>query len=107
MLVQTLQIVWHAKEPVFSLDFVDQTTLVTAGADKEIKLWQARTKGEGYGGGKRVGAHRNGSKRAAGVGERGQRGGGRSKRRGEKRVCMCVHSCESVKRTLRACCARR
>lgn len=40
MKVKTLQIVWHGKEPVYSVDFAGPATLATAGADKEIKLWQ-------------------------------------------------------------------
>jgi hypothetical protein len=38
--VKTLQIVWHAKEPVYSCDFHLDGTLYTAGADKEIKSWE-------------------------------------------------------------------
>ena len=38
MKVKVLQIVWHNKEPVFSLDFDHNGTLVTAGADSEIKV---------------------------------------------------------------------
>lgn len=38
--VKTLQIVWHEKEPVYSVDFHPDGTLATAGADKEIKLWE-------------------------------------------------------------------
>jgi len=38
--VKTIQIVWHEKEPVYSVDFHPDGTLATAGADKEIKLWQ-------------------------------------------------------------------
>ena len=41
-LVKTLQIVWHEKEPVYSVDFHPDGTLVTAGADQEIKLWEVR-----------------------------------------------------------------
>jgi chromatin assembly factor 1 subunit B len=37
--VKTLQIVWHGKEPVYSVDFHSNGTLATAGADKEVKLW--------------------------------------------------------------------
>ena len=37
---RTIQIVWHGKEPVYSLDFHPDGTLATAGADKEIKLWK-------------------------------------------------------------------
>jgi hypothetical protein len=40
MRAKTLQIVWHCKEPVFSLDFspCEPCTLITAGADKDIKV---------------------------------------------------------------------
>ncbi len=40
MRAKTLQIVWHCKEPVFSLDFspCEPRTLITAGADKDIKV---------------------------------------------------------------------
>jgi len=34
----TLQIVWHAKDPVYSLDFHPSGLLATAGGDKEIKV---------------------------------------------------------------------
>ena len=37
-----LQIVWHGKEPVYSLDFHPDGTLATAGADKEIKVTSCR-----------------------------------------------------------------
>lgn len=37
---KTLQIVWHGKEPVYSLDFHPDGTLYTGGADKEIKAWE-------------------------------------------------------------------
>ena len=40
--VKTLQIVWHDKEPVYSLDFHPDGTLFTGGADKEIKAWEVR-----------------------------------------------------------------
>lgn len=40
MKVKTLQIVWHEKEPVYSLDFHPDGTLFTAGADKQIKTWE-------------------------------------------------------------------
>ena len=40
--LKTLQIVWHGKEPVYSLDFHPNGLLVTAGADKEIKTWKVR-----------------------------------------------------------------
>lgn len=38
MKVKTLQIVWHDKEPVYSLDFHADGVLATAGADKDIKV---------------------------------------------------------------------
>ncbi|KAK9843501.1 hypothetical protein WJX81_006208 [Elliptochloris bilobata] len=40
MKAKTLQIVWHGKEPVYSLDFHPSGILATGGADKDIKLWQ-------------------------------------------------------------------
>lgn len=44
MKVKTLQVVWHEKEPVYSVDFLGPSTLATGGADKEIKLWHVRIK---------------------------------------------------------------
>ena len=38
MKVKVLQIVWHNKEPVFSLDFHPTGLLATGGADSEIKV---------------------------------------------------------------------
>ncbi len=40
MKAKTLQIVWHGKEPVFSLDFCPSipSLLATGGADKDIKV---------------------------------------------------------------------
>ena len=38
MRVKTLQVVWHGKEPVYSLDFHPSGILATGGADKEIKV---------------------------------------------------------------------
>lgn len=38
MRVKTLQIVWHEKEPVCSLDFSKSGVLATGGADKTIKV---------------------------------------------------------------------
>ena len=38
MKVKVLQIVWHNKEPVFSLDFHPSGLLATGGADSEIKV---------------------------------------------------------------------
>lgn len=43
--VKTLQIVWHGKEPVFSVDFHPDGSLATAGADKEIKVWEVMQNG--------------------------------------------------------------
>lgn len=41
---KTLQIVWHGtkhgKEPVYSLDFLPDGTLLTAGGDNDIKTWK-------------------------------------------------------------------
>jgi chromatin assembly factor 1 subunit B len=34
----TLQIVWHGRDPVYSLDFHPSGLLATAGGDKEIKV---------------------------------------------------------------------
>lgn len=42
MKAKTIQIVWHEKQPVFSLDFHPDGTLITSGGDKEIKLWEVR-----------------------------------------------------------------
>ncbi len=42
MRAKTLQILWHGKEPVYSVDFNSNGTLATCGADKEIKLWEVR-----------------------------------------------------------------
>ena len=38
MKVKVLQIVWHNKEPIFSVDFHPSGALATAGADSEIKV---------------------------------------------------------------------
>ena len=38
MKVKVLQIVWHNKEPVFSVDFHPSGVLATGGADSEIKV---------------------------------------------------------------------
>ena len=42
MRVKTLQILWHDKQPVFSVDFspCHPGVLATAGADKEVKVWR-------------------------------------------------------------------
>jgi WD40 repeat protein len=42
MKVKTLQVVWHDREPVYSVDFHPDGTLFTAGGDKEIKAWEVR-----------------------------------------------------------------
>lgn len=46
--LKTIQIVWHGKEPVYSLDFHPNGLLVTAGADKEIKTWRVSKDEEDY-----------------------------------------------------------
>lgn len=38
MRAKVLQIIWHGKEPVYSLDFHPGGLLATAGGDKEIKV---------------------------------------------------------------------
>lgn len=38
MRAKTLQIVWHTKEPVFSLDFHPSGVLATGGGDREVKV---------------------------------------------------------------------
>jgi hypothetical protein len=40
MRAKTVQIVWHCKEPVFSVDFDPQRPrlFITGGADKDIKV---------------------------------------------------------------------
>lgn len=38
MKAKTLQIVWHGKEPVYSLDFHPSGILATGGADKDIRV---------------------------------------------------------------------
>ena len=38
MKAKTIQIVWHSKEPVWTLDFHPSGLLATGGADKEIKV---------------------------------------------------------------------
>lgn len=42
MKVETIQIVWHMREPVLSCDFspADATRFATAGQDKSVKLWR-------------------------------------------------------------------
>lgn len=38
MRAKTLQIIWHEKQPVFSVDFHPDGYLATGGADREIKV---------------------------------------------------------------------
>lgn len=46
MKAKTIQIVWHSKEPVWTLDFHPSGLLATGGGDKEIKVrGQLLTKG--------------------------------------------------------------
>eukprot|EP00897_Mesotaenium_endlicherianum_P005631 jgi/Mesen1/5096/ME000252S04207 len=40
MKAKTLQILWHGKDPILSLDFDRAGLLATGGADKDIKLWK-------------------------------------------------------------------
>ncbi|KAL6747735.1 WD40-repeat-containing domain protein [Haematococcus lacustris] len=49
MKAKTIQIVWHGREPVCSLDFhpADPTLLLTAGADKDVKLWEVSCDADG------------------------------------------------------------
>lgn len=42
MRAKTLQIHWHAEQPVLSVDFSNDGVLATAGADKTVKLWALR-----------------------------------------------------------------
>lgn len=42
MRAKTIQVVWHGKEPVYSLDFHPSGSLITGGADKEVKVWKVR-----------------------------------------------------------------
>ena len=44
MQIKTLQVVWHEKEPICSLDFSKAGILATGGADKTIKVraWEER-----------------------------------------------------------------
>eukprot|EP00775_Hariotina_reticulata_P011727 gene11727-11871_t len=39
MKVKTLQIVWHTKEPVYSIDFHPDGYFATAGGDNDVKIW--------------------------------------------------------------------
>lgn len=38
MKAKTLQVVWHSKQPVFSLDFHPSGLLATGGGDKDVKV---------------------------------------------------------------------
>jgi WD40 repeat protein len=38
MKAKTLQIIWHSKDPVFSIDFHPDGYLATGGGDKDIKV---------------------------------------------------------------------
>jgi chromatin assembly factor 1 subunit B len=38
MKVDTLMVLWHSKEPVFSVDFHPSGRLATSGADNDIKV---------------------------------------------------------------------
>ena len=44
MHVKTLQVIWHDKEPVYSVDFNSPSVLATGGGDKEIKIWEVNDK---------------------------------------------------------------
>jgi hypothetical protein len=39
MKVKVVQIVWHSKEPIFSVDFHRSGLLATGGADKDVKVF--------------------------------------------------------------------
>ena len=48
MKVKTLQVLWHEKKPVLSVDFDPATGLLAScGTDKEIKLWRVGEDAEG------------------------------------------------------------
>jgi WD40 repeat protein len=38
MKAKTLQIIWHSKDPVFSIDFHPDGYIATGGGDKDIKV---------------------------------------------------------------------
>jgi len=42
MKAKTLQVVWHSKQPVFSLDFHPSGLLATGGGDKDVKVNRER-----------------------------------------------------------------
>eukprot|EP01112_Ceratiomyxa_fruticulosa_P019530 TRINITY_DN6412_c0_g2_i1.p1 TRINITY_DN6412_c0_g2~~TRINITY_DN6412_c0_g2_i1.p1 ORF type:complete len:577 (-),score=131.74 TRINITY_DN6412_c0_g2_i1:88-1818(-) len=37
---ETIMILWHSKDPVFSVDFHSSGRLVTGGADNDVKIWR-------------------------------------------------------------------
>jgi hypothetical protein len=39
MKAQAIQIVWHGKKPVFSIDADASGRIATGGADNDVKLW--------------------------------------------------------------------
>jgi hypothetical protein len=41
MKAKTLQIVWHEKDPVFSIDFHPDGYIATGGGDRDIKVGEA------------------------------------------------------------------
>jgi hypothetical protein len=45
MRASTLEIIWHAKEPVLSVDFhpTDARLFATGGGDKDVKVGRGRT----------------------------------------------------------------
>lgn len=47
MKVETLMVLWHGKEPVFSVDFHPSGKLASSGADNDVKLWQVGKKDDG------------------------------------------------------------
>ena len=48
MKVKTLQVLWHGKDPVLSVDFNPADGLLAScGTDKEIKLWRVETDADG------------------------------------------------------------
>ncbi|DBB16492.1 hypothetical protein WJX82_009453 [Trebouxia sp. C0006] len=46
MRVKTIQIVWHEKKPVYSVDFHSSGVLATGGGDKDVKLWEVKLDSE-------------------------------------------------------------
>ncbi|KAF6263109.1 WD40-repeat-containing domain protein [Scenedesmus sp. NREL 46B-D3] len=47
MRAKTLQIIWHSKDPVFSIDFHPDGYFATGGADREIKIWELSCAADG------------------------------------------------------------